>query len=210
MFKEKLAQALKTLLENGDKKNFVQSVEIIVNFRNVNFSKPENRISLDVVLPKGRDIKTPKVAVIGDEATLNESKKAGAELLILPNEIQKFTTKSELKKLAKEYVILVQPTQMANAAKFLGQFLGPRGKVLRPIVGNIKENIERARKIVRLATRGKYLPTIQAFIGTEKMPLQDLIDNGEAVFEAIKTKVPEGNIKSVYVKKSMSKSIRVI
>jgi large subunit ribosomal protein L1 len=210
MEKKKLSSALEAALEGKGKRKFKQSVELIINFRGIDFSKAENRLNLDVVLPKGKGAKTPKIAIVGDEAMVNDAKKAGADLTILPAEIPSYTAKEKLTLLINDYNMLAQPNQMGTIAKSLGQFLGPRGKLPRPIVGNIKDAIERAKKTVRISSKGKYLPTAQAFIGSEDMPQQDVVDNAEAVYEAIRVKVPEGNFKSIYLKLTMGKAIKVL
>jgi large subunit ribosomal protein L1 len=69
--------------------------------------------------------------------------------------------------------------------------------------------IKRGKSSVRIASKGKYLPVAQAFIGTEKMTPEELVENAETVYEAIKNKVSEGNIKSMYVKLTMGKPARV-
>ncbi|MFA5077456.1 MAG: 50S ribosomal protein L1 [Candidatus Micrarchaeia archaeon] len=209
MDKKKLTEAITKALEEKGKRKFKQSLELILNFRSIDFSKSENRLNLDIALPKGKGAKTPKVAVVGDEGITAQAKKAGADLTILPNEIPAYSAKDKLSMLANEYSMLAQPNQMATIAKSLGQYLGPRGKLPKPMVGNVKEAIERAKKSVRIASKGKYLPTAQAFVGTEEMPMQDLIENAEAIYEAVRTKIPEGNIKSTYVKLTMGKSVKI-
>ncbi len=209
MDKKKISDALTKALEDKGKRKFLQSVEIIFNFRSVDFSKSTNRLNLDIALPKGKGAKAPKIAVVGDEGISNEAKKAGADLTILPAEIPSYAAKEKLTLLANDYSLLAQPAQMASIAKSLGQYLGPRGKLPKPLVGNVKEAIEKAKKSVRIASKGKYLPTAQAFVGTEDMASSDLADNAEAVYEAIKAKIPEGNIKSVYMKLTMGKPVKI-
>jgi ribosomal protein L1 len=88
--------------------------------------------------------------------------------------------------------------------------LGKKGKLPKPIVGNIAQLIDSAKRSVRVTTKGKYLPVLQAFIGTENMSAEDLVENAEAVYEAVKNKIGgDGNIKSVYVKLTMSKPAKV-
>ncbi len=209
MDKKKMAEGISKVLEEKGKSKFKQSVEMIFNFRSIDFSKSENRLNLDIALPKGKGAKAPKIAVVGDESVINEAKKAGADLTILPAEIPAYTSKEKLALLANEYSLLAQPNQMAAIAKNLGQYLGPRGKLPKPLVGNVKEAIEKAKKSVRIASKGKYLPTAQAFIGTEDMDSADITDNAEAVYEAIKGKIAEGNIKSVYMKLTMGKPVKI-
>jgi large subunit ribosomal protein L1 len=207
--REALTKALEKALEDKGKRKFVQSVEMAINFRGVDFSKAENRINVDVALPKGRGKKANKVVVICDENLEREAKEAGADLIILPSQLPDYADKKKLKALAKDHFFLVQPNLMAQAARYLGRYLGPRGRIPKPLVGNVKAAVEQARRWVRLANRGKFLPTLHAFIGTEEMDVKDLVENAEAVLDAIKSKVPESNIKSVYVKLTMGKAVKV-
>ncbi|MEK6981398.1 MAG: 50S ribosomal protein L1 [Candidatus Micrarchaeota archaeon] len=210
MDKKKAIDAIKKILEEGaGKKKFTQSAELMINTRSIDFSKSENRLNLDIALPKGRGEKRQKVAIIAEEATTSEAKKHGIDLVILPNEIQSYATPAKLKELAKNYIILVQPNLMAQSAKSLGQYLGARGKIPRPIIGDLKEMIEKTRRSVRVVTKGKFLPVVQAFIGTEKMAPEELFENFESVYDVVKNKVNEGNIKSIYVKLSMGKPVKI-
>ncbi len=208
--KKKLAEGLEKVLQEKGKKKFKQSVEFIINTRSVDFSKTENRLNLDIPLPKGKGGKEPKIALFGEESLLNDAKKSGAELTILPGDIASYSAPSKLKDLAKNYSLLAQPSLMGQIAKSLGQYLGPRGKLPRPAVGNVNQLIDRTKRSVRITSKGKYLPVLQCLVGTEDMPMEDLVENINAVYDAIKSKVSEGNIKSAYVKLTMGKPIRVI
>ncbi len=210
MDKKKLREAIVKSLEDKGKRKFTQSVELIINVRGINFSKSENRLNIEIPLPKGKGGKEQKVAVISEDVVAAECRKAGAELLISPTEIANWATKDKLKELARNYTILVQPNLMAQTAKFLGQYLGPRGKLPRPLVGSPSELINRARKSVRIISKGRYLPVAHSFVGTESMSEDDLAENADAIYEAIKTKINESSIKSVYIKLTMGKPIRVM
>ncbi len=209
MDRKKLTDAIEKALESKGKKKFVQSVEIIVNMRGINFSKSENRLNLDITLPKGKGEKEQKVAVIAEDAIADEAKKAGAELIISPDDIASYAEPAKLKDLANNYVLLAQPNLMGQVAKSLGQYLGKRGKLPKPIVGKVAPLLVRSKNGVRIVSKGKYLPVAQSLIGTEKMDAEDLTENAETVYDAIKAKVSEGNIKSVYVKFTMGAPVRV-
>ncbi len=208
--KNKLSEALGKMLEDKGKRKFKQSVELIINMRGIDFTKSENRLSLDILLPKGKGGKELKVGVIAEENIANQAKKGGADLIISPSEITSYATKAKLTDLAKNYVLLTQPNVMAQVAKSLGQYLGPRGKLPKPIIGNVVEMIERSRKSIRIASKGKYLPVAHAFVGTEIMGTEDLAENIDTVYEAVKNKVTEGNIKNVYIKLTMGKPVKVM
>jgi large subunit ribosomal protein L1 len=210
MDKKKLADGIAKALEDKGKKKFKQSVELIINMRGIDFAKSENRLNLDIVLPKGKGGKELKSAVFADGNMADEARRAKADLIITPNDIPAYTDPAKLSDLADNYSLLAQPNLMGAVAKSLGQVLGKRGKLPKPIIGNIAELLERSKKTVRIASKGKYLPVAQALIGTEAMTLDDLVDNAETVYEAVKNKVNEGNIKSVYVKLTMGKPARVV
>ncbi len=210
MDKKKLADAINKALEDKGKRKFAQSLELVINTRGIDFSKSENRVNVDVVLPKGKGGKELKAAVIAEEAVGNQAKKAGAELVISPNELPAYAESAKIKDLAENYFLLAEPKLMAAVAKSLGQYLGKRGKLPKPIVGDIKGLLQRSRDSIRIVTKGRYLPVLQAFIGTENMTADDLVENAEAVYEAVKGKIGgDGNVKSVYVKLTMGRPVKV-
>lgn len=207
MDKKKLTEALTKAMEDKGKKKFKQSVEVIINMRGIDFSKSENRLNLDIALPKGKGGKELKCAVFAEPAMADQAKKAGADLVIAPDEIPEW--KEKVKELANNYFLLAQPNLMGEVAKNLGQYLGKRGKLPKPAVGDIGSMIQRSKKSVRIVSKGRYLPVAQALIGSEEMPIEDLVENAEAVYDAVKNKVKESGIKNVYVKLTMGKSVVV-
>ncbi len=210
MDKKKLVDAISKALEEKGKKKFKQSVELIINMRGIDFAKSENRLNLDIVLPKGKGGKELKSAVFAEGSTADDAKRAGADLIITPDQIPSYAEAAKLKDLSDNYFLLAQPNLMGQVAKSLGQALGKKGKLPRPMVGNIKELISRSKNSVRITSKGKYLPVAQALIGTEAMSLDELTENAETVYDAVKNKVNEGNIKSVYVKLTMGKPARAV
>ncbi len=207
---KKIKHAVEEMLKEKGKRKFRQSVELIINFKGVDFTKAENRLNLDITMPKGMGGKENKVVVIGEETTTHNAKKLGADITVTINELDGFGKDVKtLKKIAKNHVFLAEPKAMGVAAKNLAKVLGPRGKIPSPLVGDLKQAIERARKTVKLQTKGKYLPTVQCFVGTEEMGADELKDNIEEVFERIKTKVSAGNIKSAFVKLTMGKPVKI-
>ncbi len=207
-------KAIKEAKEKAKKRNFIQSVELILNFERVDFSKTENRIDLTVTLPKGRG-KELKIAVIAGNELIPEAK-ANADKVLTEEDVKKLgKNKKEAKKLASEYHSFVcQANLMPIVGKELGQVLGPRGKMPSPVPPNAKlaPLIKRLKNSVRIRTKGKFLPTLHVPIGTEEMSEEDLAENAKAVYNAVIQKLPqkEGNIKSVYVKTSMGPSVKVV
>jgi len=210
MNRKQLSEAINKALEDKGKRKFAQSLELIINTRGVDFSKSENRVSIDIILPKGKGGKELKAAIIAEEAIANQAKKGGADLIIRPDDIDSYSDPKKLKDLAENYFLLTQPNLMGQVAKSFGQYLGKRGKLPRPIIGDVTAMITSSKNSIRVTTKGKYLPVLQAFVGTENMTGDDLTENAETVYEAVKNKIGgEGNVKSVYVKLTMGKPVKV-
>lgn len=209
MDKQMIQKALEKALESKGKRKFVQSVEAIFNLKNIDTSKPENRINLDIILPKGRGKKVD-VIVFAEQQMALDAQKAGAYRVWSNADLQKIAAdKKEIKKLAKSCEFIAAPNMMVNVGKLLGQVLSSKNKLPRPITGPIADAIKQAAARVRLTSRGKYLPTVSCAIGTENMDVLDLAENFEAVYEKLKSKVAESNIASAYVKLSMGPAIKI-
>ena len=208
--KKKLADAVAKALEDKAKRKFTQSVELIINFQGIDFTKPEHRLNLDIVLPKGKG-KVPKVGVFADGQIALDAKNSGAESVFDAAGVAKLAADAgELKRMLKEYEFIAQPNMMTVVAKSLGQVLGARGKLPRPIMGGtVADAIKMARSRVKLASKGKYLPVAQCLVGSEKMTPDDIAENIDSVLEKVKGKINESSIKSIYVKLSMGKPVKV-
>jgi len=209
MNKKSITDAITMALQDKGKRKFSQSMEIMLNFRGIDFAKAENRLNLDILLPKGKG-KEQKVVVFADGQVAFEAKNAGANEVIDNAGIAKLAAdKKKVKELAKQSEFIAQPNMMVTVGKSMGQVLGAKGKLPRPIAGSVKDAVEQARRRVRMASKGKYLPVSQCVIGSESMSAEDIAENFESVYEKVKAKVTEPNIKSIYVKLSMGKPVKV-
>jgi len=209
MNRKQIKTALEKCLEDKGKRKFKQTVEFIVNYKGIDFTKPEKRLNLDIILPKGRGKET-NVVVFADGQMALDAKNAGAQA-IGGNQIPKLAkNKNELKRLADHSEFLAEPKLMAVVGKNLGQVLGTRKKLPKPVVGSVATAVEQARKRTRVAVKGKYLPVTQCPVGSEDMDIEDLADNIETVYDRIKHSVSEANIKSVYIKLTMGRAIKIV
>ena len=207
---EQLKEALEKALEDKGKKKFTQSVELALNFKGINFSKPENRINLDVVLPKGRG-KEMNVVVFADGQLAFDAKKAGATVFGKDKIPELAKDKLELKKLSGNSVFLAHPSLMMEVGKHLGQVLGTRDKLPKPVQeGKLENMMGMVKKSVKLRNKGKNLPTVHCLVGSENMSVDELKENINAVMETVNGKVSEHNIESVFVKLTMGKPARVM
>ncbi|EQD77582.1 50S ribosomal protein L1P, partial [mine drainage metagenome] len=130
-----------------------------------------------------------------------------------PEDLSKFADdKKSFKKIVNqvEYFI-AESNLMATIGKSLGQVLGPRGKIPRPIppgqdptsmVGVLK-------KTVRIRTRDKR--TFHVPVGTKEMSEEDVGANIKEVVKRITGKLEKGssNIESIYLKLTMGKAIKL-
>ncbi len=208
--REKLLASIKKALENSEKRNFKQSVELIVVLKDVDLKSQSTKIREVVFLPKGRG-KDAKICVVGDGDFLESAKEGGAYLTI-PSSDLKNIDKKQAKKIASTCDwILVRSDLMGVTGRVLGPALGPRGKMPIPIPpgANIKALISRYKNAVLV--RIKDQPQIMTAIGTEDLSLEDLVENALAVLSLIESKLPAGsaNIKQIYVKTTMGIPVAV-
>ena len=204
--------AVQKALEGAKKRNFVETVELAVNLKDVDLSVPKNRITEDVILPNGRG-KAVRVCVIGGGELALKAKDV-ADLVITPEELQTIADdKKQAKKIANStnYFIAEAPL-MAVVGKRLGTVLGPRGKMPKPSPPGADPTgmIESLRKTVSVRTKDRI--TFHAPVGTADMPVEQIAENIDALLKRIELKLEKGrmNIDSSYVKTTMGPSERLI
>ncbi|NUN11316.1 50S ribosomal protein L1 [Candidatus Micrarchaeota archaeon] len=207
--KKKVEAAVKTALAEKGERKFKQSLELAVNFKDLDFKKPENRLNLDVILPVAP--RKVKIAVFADTQLALDAKNAGADLVISGEQIKMYASDKKKQKELLEYRFLAAPQLMVEVGKSLGQVLGTRGLLPKPIPpgSNLKALIENARRTVNVKTKGKYLPTIHVIFGNEELPVEQLSDNAFSLLESIENKVGQPAVRSVFVKSTMGKPVRV-
>ena len=212
MAEKPTVMAVQKALESAKKRNFVETVELAINLKDVDLSVPKNRITEDIILPNGRG-KAVRICVIGGGELALKAKDV-ADLVITPEELQTIADdKKQAKKIANStnYFIAEAPL-MAVVGKRLGTVLGPRGKMPKPIPPGADPTgmIESLRKTVSVRTKDRI--TFHAPVGTVDMPVEQIADNIDALLKRIELKLEKGrmNIDSSYVKTTMGPSERLI
>ncbi|WP_202319818.1 50S ribosomal protein L1 [Archaeoglobus neptunius] len=211
--KDKLVKSIEEAIKNGKERNFVETVEMAVNFRNIDMKKPENRIDAVIALPHGLG-KPRKVGVFAKGETALKAKEAGADVVITPEEIDELAkNKRQGKKLANSMdFFIAEAPLMPDIGRKLGPILGPRGKIPQPIppLSDPKPFIERLRNSVRVRTRDKM--TFHAPIGRKDMDVEKLADNALEILKVVENKYdnPSQVVKSIYVKTTMGPAVRVV
>jgi large subunit ribosomal protein L1 len=210
--KEPTVQAVQKALEGAKKRNFVETVELAINLKDIDLSIPKNRIQEDIVLPSGRG-KDVRVCVIGGGELALKAKDV-ADLVIASEEIG---TIADDKKQAKRIVndidyFIAEAPLMAEIGKRLGTVLGPRGKMPKPIAPGTDPEpmIEQLRKSVTVRTRDK--KTFHAPVGTVEMSAEDIAENIDVILGRVESHLEKGkhNIASAYVKTSMGPAEKVM
>jgi len=205
-----LRKAIEEIKKEAGKRKFKQTVEMKINLSGID---PKGFSINDVIeLPKGIK-KERKICAVGTGDFILKAKKC-ADKVIDSKTFGKFD-KKEKKKIAREFdFFIVEAPAMAEFAKNFGPILAPRGKMPNPqhIVppgGNPCPIIEKARRSVRVVA--KKSPVVHAVIGTEDMGVEELEENAKAVLEHVISKLPRGkqNIKSIYIKLTMSRAVKV-
>jgi len=196
--------ALKKLRE-GEKRKFVQTVDLIINLKNFDARKEALNTFIQIPNPAEKRIcgfltrKSDSIDVITKE------------------DFKKYKEVREIKRLAKKYdfFIAVAPMMGDVATKF-GRVLGPVGKMPSPQAGimpvdddaSIKAMVEKMKKSIRIRIKER---SIKISVGKEDMPDEALRENINAAVHSIENLLPRknDNIKNVLVKFTMTKPIKV-
>ncbi|MBI4896628.1 MAG: 50S ribosomal protein L1 [Candidatus Aenigmarchaeota archaeon] len=190
-------QQLRT--DAAGKRKFTQSFDLIINLRNIDLKKPENKFAKDVILPhaRGKDV---SVGILSENEGMSK-----AEIEAIAQ------NKKQAKGLAKKYdYFLADPALMPVVGKTLGRYLGPRGKMPKPLAPNMNKDvaIKNLQKTIRIQLRDS--PTIQASIGTEQMDDKQITENAEMVVAEVKKALPgKAQVSTVLLKLTMSKPCKV-
>jgi large subunit ribosomal protein L1 len=199
---EKTLQAIKELKEKSKKRNFPQTFDLIINLRDINLKKSENKFSEDFVLPQGRGKET-KVILFSDSIKTEKCE------VLTTEEIQDLAkNKREAKKLVKQTdFFLSEPKLMPLIGKTLGVYLAPQGKMPKVVTGNAEKLVENYQKSTRIKLKDS--PVIQCPVGNEKIEDKSIAENIDAVIKFLEGKLPKGkqNLGRVLLKLTMSKPV---
>ncbi len=217
MDKKQILESIKLAKEVSKKRNFKQSIDLVINLKNLNLKKPEENINLFTQLnhPTGRKV---KICALVDY-DLEKQAKETCDLVILKDEFPKYENKKkELKKIARAYdYFIAQADIMPKIATLLGKIIGPLGKMPNPKVGcvipgnlpTIKPLIEKLRNTIKLQTKNEL--TVKTLIGNESMKEEDIADNILLIYNFILHSIPQekNNIKSTFIKLSMGSAVEI-
>lgn len=207
-----IIEAVKQIREQPGKRKFNQTIELIINLRDIDMKKPEAKIQETIELPHTPS-KKAKVCVIASGELALKAKKAGAELVVGNPELEALTTdKKRQKQLANNYdVFIAEAPLMPLVGRTLGSILGPRGKMPKPVppTVDIKVQMRKLRKTVNVRLRGQ--PILQCAVGSEDMKDEEITGNIMAVVRRIEGRLKRGlkNIMSIHLKTTMGKPVKI-
>jgi len=207
-----ILDAIKEVRDKSQKRNFVQSIELVINLQDIDPKKPEGKIQELIELPYSTG-KGSKICIIASGEMALKAKKAGADMVIERDSLEALTgDKKKQKELVESYeYFIAEASMMPLVGKSLGAILGPKGKMPTPLppTVNIAEQIEKHRKMVSIRLRGQ--PILQCRVGTESMAEKEIAENVQAVIRRIEGKLKRGiqNIRSVCLKTTMGTPVKI-
>lgn len=201
--------AVEKAIEEAPERNFTESVDVIVNFRDLDLSEASNRFNEDIKLPyqASDDV---KIAVIGDTLVKNAD---NADREITEDELEElYENPNDAKTLAGEMsFIIAEAPLMPDIGQHLGQVFGPRNMMPDPMPpgSDPTDQIESLRNTVTV--RLKEDPVIHLKVGHEEQENDQVARNASSVYDFIESELPQGsnNIKDVLIKTTMGPSIEV-
>ena len=207
-----LIDAVKEAKSKAEKRKFVQSIELVLNLREIDMKKPESKIQELVELPYQVG-KQGKICVIASGELALKARNAGADLVIERAELEGLAgDKKKQKELADSYEsFIAEAPLMPLVGRVLGAVLGPKGRMPTPVPpqANIADVLQRQRRIVLVRTRNQ--PVLQCRIGTEDMSDEQIAENIQAVLRRLEGKLKKGlkNIRTMVIKTAMGPPVEL-
>ncbi len=210
--KKTLLEAVREAKTRSGEKKFTQSVELILDIKEIDMKSPEGKIQQVIELPHVTG-KPNKILVIATGELAMNAKKANVDKVMEKAELEGLSgKKKELRKLANTYdVFLSEAPLMPLVGRTFGPVLGPRGKLPVPVppTADITVLVKKHRKTVVVRMRNQ--PIIQCAIGTADMKEEEIVDNIQAVLRMLEGKLKRGlkNIKYAFIKTSMGAPVKI-
>jgi large subunit ribosomal protein L1 len=213
MVHENTIKAVNEAIESAPKRKFTESVDLVINLKNIDLSQPKNRITESIVLPKGRG-KATKIGVFAKGDLAIKSQSGGADLVISPEDIDKMSGDRKLIRSTTRDIdfFIAEAPLMPSIGKSFGPILGPKGKMPDPIPSSADPTpiINRLKRTVKVRTKDK--TTFHSLVGNLSMSVEDIAANIEELLSTVESKLQNGtqNIASVYVKTTMGPAVRLM
>lgn len=212
MEKKDILPFIQSLRQETPKRKFSQSIDLVVNLKNLNLKKEGDQVNAFISLPHERGKKVRITALVGPE--LESKAKKNCDHVFTEEQFSKLDKKA-IKKLAAETdYFIAQANIMPRVAGIFGKILGPRGLMPSPKSGgiipstaDIEQVVKRFKTLIKLETKNEL--AIKARIGTEVMPDESIADNALFIVNTLLQTLPQdkNNIKSIILKMTMGAPI---
>tara|TARA_Y100000310_G_scaffold240713_1_gene244584 strand:- start:2317 stop:3081 length:765 start_codon:yes stop_codon:yes gene_type:complete len=209
MDKSLIETTLKEVKGNSPKKNFKQSIDLVINLKGLDLKKTEHQVNSFLTLHNDTGKKISVCAFV--DSDMETKTKDVCDETILVDNFGRYKGKAEMKKLANKHdFFIAQASVMSKVATAFGRFLGPQGKMPNPKIGsvlppnaNVKQVYDRLKKTISLATKNE--PTIKCRVGYEDTNDTEVIDNILTIYNSVIQKLPndQHNVKSIILKLTM-------
>jgi len=210
--KKTLLDAVKEAKTKSGEKKFTQSIELILDIKEIDMKSPEGKIQQVIELPHVTG-KPNKIVVIATGELAMNARNAKVDKVLEKIDLEALAgKKKELRKLASNHdVFLSEAPLMPLVGRILGPVLGPRGKLPVPVPPNadIAPLILKHHKTILVRMRNQ--PIIQCAVGTADMKDEEVVDNIQAVLRMLEGKLKRGlrNIKFAFIKTSMGTPVKI-
>ncbi len=217
MEKKEFLDAIKKVRADEKKRKFDQTFDIIVNLKNLDLKKPDDKVDFFLSLPKGIG-KKRKICAFVDEQLVTKAKGAFDKVVEASELGALKKDKKAAKKLASEYDFFVaQANLMPQVAAAVGRIFGPKGKmpnpkagcVIPPKIPSLDPIVAKLQKTVRLQTKNEL--GVKCAAGVESMSDDDVAENMASIYHNLEQSLPQGknNVINVFIKLTMGKSVKV-
>lgn len=188
---------------------FAGSIEVHVRL-GIDVSKSDQMVRGAIVLPHGTG-QTLKVAVFTSDAKEKEAKDAGADIIGGQDLIDKIKQTSKI-----EFDVAIATPDMMPKLAMIAKILGPKGLMPSPknetITTNLKKTIDELKK-GKANFKNDDSSNIHNIIGKSSFEIKQLVENYNALLEAIKKAKPASAkgifIKNISINATMGPGIRV-
>ncbi|MEM4244934.1 MAG: 50S ribosomal protein L1 [Candidatus Nanoarchaeia archaeon] len=211
---QEVLATIKKLRDSSPKRKFSQTVDLIINLKQLDLKKTEQQVNTFIVLPHALGKKL-KVCALVDKELFNSAKEC-CDRVIMRDEFAKFDKKS-LRRLANDYdFFIAQANIMPDVAKYMGKVLGTKGKMpnpkadcVIPPTANVKDLYNKLQRTIKLQTKNEQ--AVKCRVATESMSDDEIKDNVMAVYNSLLRLLPreKHNIKEVLLKLTMGPAFTV-
>lgn len=198
-----IIKALAELRKEKSRK-FDQTIEAIINLKKFDIKKESVNLLVNLPYP----LASRKICGF-------LTKKSSLIDTILKSDLEKYKNKKEIKKLVKSYDFFVaHASLMPSIATSLGKYLGPAGKMPSPQLGVLNnENDDAINQLIAKINHTSKIkskePSLKIPIGKASMKDEEIAKNFAQVYQAILNAVSKEKIKSVLVKFTMTKPVKL-